>query len=1470
MQDGLYLGTISDKVQPAHITQLLKTTSSAFAGNTALVTKQGAYRCESWYPNSNRTIVSKDLLVTLDEWDSFVISACIDNQKNVDLNEVIRILELIFRNDFPYLLSDGKELISIEVNNTSSINSNSFSALKSDYEYFNDSIISTSSVDSESNSVKAMYEITYNLHLYKRSRDKIELVEMISNLNNFITSAFSLKSFVTHVSLCNSNIYAGSFGNIYEWPPIFAGSGLPKSGRCLDSDRLPIPRMCRWNFKKGAFYEPFHHEICSRFSICPQGFRNIFTKYCASATRKNTWINGFRESFWTGKETSLLRLMDKVTETNKLYDFIKYIIHEQNSTGNVTWLPIRRIRKHGPLIDVSFSNIPIPLDWKYTNPNLSWISGHPHFSKDCVALDLNVGRLFSANCDTNFPFISVVNMSSILNDDDTVIERKLFRNGSKCEDFGGFDSEINLKERLCIIKKSEQYSGWEGAKTVCEKYDAKLPQPGRMFMNWEYKNLLKHFNLTSMYIQMNDSLDYTDWQINTQFTNIYGVMDHNGWKLTNDTNAYDTNVTFCERELPNYASQSLLLYQGKKEGEINIDYSNIEDSYPSTLQCYINGRPIEHDFDFTSNNKAVITALHNLGYIQCQIWRKNTLEYILSNTLLRAAPGKTFTFVVKVKNLSDHYRPSIHDNTYFMENHTNFFQKENLDLCQTYIYRKFELFSNETGIVFSSMEHNYFVPIAYQYMTLNFEVASTLNVTEESLLVTLQNYLTIDQYNTSSKCSIIEVRSTVGCRESVITEPLSRRQLTWNSTSRSGNFVPIEICIDSDGFPLSRKCLGDFVDGYYWDWNLTGDCLGIPSDITKDLTRISKSSTNISQLLQLTEKPELLKPVDVTLITKIFDNVIDHAGKEVANDSLSYENIFDIMNNLLHLPKETYDSLHHRLNTTNDLLFAFETLIFNSEKETQAERDRLYISGERILVSEIGKYIGYSSFEKNGKNETKLISREYANSNENITAEIILPENISEFLSFSPDNINKKVSFVIYNDDKLFVEPIAIGRSRGLNSKIVQASVENFDVKYLSSPVELRFRPLSVIEQNTFCVYWDYSRYETQGGWSSDGCWKGATIENITSCFCDHLTSFALLMNFDNTEMSSIHAVILNQISIIGCLLSMFGLLMVIITYCFFDKWRKTLSNKIIFHLSLSIFFGLVTFIGGITRTEIQSLCRITAILLHYFLLVSFNWMLVEGIHQYRMFVKVIGTYIPRFMWKAAIFAWGLPILPIIALLVIDDNFYDYNYNSNTEVLMCWISPVGFRYALLPHLTIIMTVNLVLFIIIIVSVVYKRPTLNSNMPAEKIRKQEITMSICVFSLLGFTWIFGLLSIFDPSLFFSYLFCIFNTLQGFFIFILHITRDRNIRKKFFNYIRATVSKSNISVASRSTVYLSQSTYNSMSKGSSKNDNERFSCIVNRISKSQIDDLPFPTYNKDVRFLSIRKSCEGDEMVSYTSS
>ena len=48
-------------------------------------------------------------------------------------------------------------------------------------------------------------------------------------------------------------------------------------------------------------------------------------------------------------------------------------------------------------------------------------------------------------------------------------------------------------------------------------------------------------------------------------------------------------------------------------------------------------------------------------------------------------------------------------------------------------------------------------------------------------------------------------------------------------------------------------------------------------------------------------------------------------------------------------------------------------------------------------------------------------------------------------------------------------------------------------------------------------------------------------------------------------------------------------------------------------------------------------------------------------------------------------------------------------------------------------------------------------------------------------LLGITWVFALLAVGKATIFFQWLFCVFNSLQGFFIFVFYTVRNQDVKK-----------------------------------------------------------------------------------------
>lgn len=86
----------------------------------------------------------------------------------------------------------------------------------------------------------------------------------------------------------------------------------------------------------------------------------------------------------------------------------------------------------------------------------------------------------------------------------------------------------------------------------------------------------------------------------------------------------------------------------------------------------------------------------------------------------------------------------------------------------------------------------------------------------------------------------------------------------------------------------------------------------------------------------------------------------------------------------------------------------------------------------------------------------------------------------------------------------------------------------------------------------------------------------------------------------------------------------------------------STYLYKIHGNLALSLCLAQSVFLVGVDRVAVPSpdgLCIFIAILLHYLLLATWAWMLVEGIHLYMMLVRIFYNRKIFYFYLAA--AWG-------------------------------------------------------------------------------------------------------------------------------------------------------------------------------------------------------------------------------------
>ena len=83
-------------------------------------------------------------------------------------------------------------------------------------------------------------------------------------------------------------------------------------------------------------------------------------------------------------------------------------------------------------------------------------------------------------------------------------------------------------------------------------------------------------------------------------------------------------------------------------------------------------------------------------------------------------------------------------------------------------------------------------------------------------------------------------------------------------------------------------------------------------------------------------------------------------------------------------------------------------------------------------------------------------------------------------------------------------------------------------------------------------------------------------------------------------------------------------------------------------NLCINLAIAQILFVAGVDKTSENSVpihCQVIAVFLHYFFLVCFMWMLVEGVFLYFALVKVFITDAKRYLVLFTTVSYGVPLL---------------------------------------------------------------------------------------------------------------------------------------------------------------------------------------------------------------------------------
>ncbi|XP_026098210.1 adhesion G protein-coupled receptor L4-like [Carassius auratus] len=401
-------------------------------------------------------------------------------------------------------------------------------------------------------------------------------------------------------------------------------------------------------------------------------------------------------------------------------------------------------------------------------------------------------------------------------------------------------------------------------------------------------------------------------------------------------------------------------------------------------------------------------------------------------------------------------------------------------------------------------------------------------------------------------------------------------------------------------------------------------------------------------------------------------------------------------------------------------------------------------------------------------------------------------------ISLTPKNSKEKnnngstsIVFLIYNNIGDLLKPAndpgvadysryAAAGEITVNSPVIAVAISNSKTFALNNVTFIlkHTQEIDPALDETKCAFWEYSQ-SMMGHWSLDGCSRTHVNGTHTSCSCNHLTHFAILMSSAQANLLA-HYNVLTRITQLGMVISIICLSMCIFTFWFFRDIQNT-RTTIHKNLCCSLFMAQFIFLIGINKIAHKWFCSLIAGLLHYFFLAAFAWMCIEGIHLYLIVVGVIYNkgFLHRHFY---LFGYGSPAVVVAISATLGHKYY----GTST---VCWLSTENnFIWSFIGPACLIILVNLLAFAVIIFKVYrhtsVKKPEISHY---ENIRSCA-RGAIALFFVLGVTWTLGVIHILNETTLTAYLFTFANVFQGMFIFIFLCILSRRIQEEYYRLFK----------------------------------------------------------------------------------
>ncbi|XP_052394631.1 adhesion G protein-coupled receptor E3-like [Carassius gibelio] len=385
------------------------------------------------------------------------------------------------------------------------------------------------------------------------------------------------------------------------------------------------------------------------------------------------------------------------------------------------------------------------------------------------------------------------------------------------------------------------------------------------------------------------------------------------------------------------------------------------------------------------------------------------------------------------------------------------------------------------------------------------------------------------------------------------------------------------------------------------------------------------------------------------------------------------------------------------------------------------------------------------------------------------------------------NNETTAVAFMSYNTMENLLKPDFFNTSSDTNktmmSTVISATLPKTTNTKLTKPVNFTLKHIREFDPNgsLFCVYWNISE------WIVDGCFVLKSNSSHTVCSCDHLSTFALIMQTSRQSESDSLMELLNLVCVtVG--LVFFTLALLTFALC---QWSPGVNNVARINICISLLLAHLLFL--LTQRflsliqPLQVLCAVISGLLHFLFLSGFVWMFIEA---FLLFICVKNLSQISSKKREVLSSGFLCVIGYLVALVVvcvSVGLVPEGYGSKD----CWIKKEkGFIWSFLGPVWVILAMNTILFIRVIFTLSSTLRSLNAEVSQMKQTKIMVFKTLAQCVILGCSWILGFFT--NGSKVLEILFLILNSQQGTFIFLIHCVLNNEVRQQYRKFFRCLCS------------------------------------------------------------------------------